>query len=173
MKLLAAVLLVTGSTVFAQGTSATGSGYGRIVFPGGAAPPGRTNTGMGRIVFPGTGAPAVIRPGVSPGPVFPILTGPVVPHQAHSNRSIIPIPVFYGGGYYPYDPPPAETFVRQPPVAAWRSTRCTGCRRTLRRPGSARIRRRCRGRSRPAGTSPFPGRSCRTPAGRPAPPEQP
>lgn len=115
MRLLA-VLLVAGS-VLAQ-SSSTGSGFGRIVFPGGSGPgPGSvSNTGVGRIVFPGTGAPAVVRPGTSPGPVFPILTGPNVPHQIHSNRSVVPIPVFYGGGYYNYDPPPAQPMIV--PVAA-------------------------------------------------------
>lgn len=115
MRLLAAVLLVSGTAVFAQ--DSTNSGFGRIVFPGGTGPgPGApSGNGIGRVIFPGTGAPTVMRPGTSPGPVFPILTGPQVPHQAHSNRSIVPIPIFYGGGYYNYDPLPATTLV---PVVA-------------------------------------------------------
>ena len=116
MRLLAAVLLVSGS-VLAQSPSAN-AGFGRIVFPGGTGPGSVgsvSNTGFGRIVFPGTGAPAMVRPGRSTGPVFPILTGPVLPHQTHGNTAVVPIPVFYGGGYYNYDAPPAEMLV---PVAA-------------------------------------------------------
>jgi len=110
MRLLAAVLLVSGSAILAQ--DSTNSGFGRIVFPGGNGPgPGAApGAGIGRIVVPGTGAPAVIRPGTPSGPVFPV-TGPQVQHQAHGNRSVVPIPVFYGGGYYNYDPVPAETLV--------------------------------------------------------------
>jgi hypothetical protein len=110
MRLLA-VLLVSSAAVFGQ-TRLVNSGFGRTVFPSGVGP-GQSSapTGFGRIVYPGTGAPAVLRPGVSPGPVFPVLTGPVLPHQAHSARSIVPVPVFYGGynGFYDYEPPAAPT----------------------------------------------------------------
>src|SRR6185295_20006729 len=104
MRLLAAVFLVSGSAVLAQ--DSTNAGFGRIVFPGGNGPGPRNpnSVGIGRIATPGTGAPAVIRPGTSPGPVFPVQ----LPHGVHSNRSIVPIPIFYGGGFYNYDPLPAE-----------------------------------------------------------------
>jgi len=111
MRLLAAVLLVSGS-VLAQSPSAN-AGFGRIVFPGGSGPGSAgsvVNSGFGRIVFPGTGPPLVVRPGMSPGPVFPV----VLPHQTHGIATVVPVPVFYGGGYYNYDPPPAEVIV---PVA--------------------------------------------------------
>ena len=115
MRLLSVMLLVMGSAALAQNSS-TNSGFGRIVFPGGTGP-GASNVGTGRIVYPGTGAPAVIRPGRSAGPVFPILTGPVVPHQNHISGMVVPIPVYYGGaGYYNYDPPPAQMVAV--PVAA-------------------------------------------------------
>lgn len=106
-----AIFCLAIGAVFAQSPSAN-SGFGRIVFPGGTGPGtvnSVPNSGFGRVVFPGTGAPAVVRQGVSRGPVFPILTGPVLPHQSHTNQTIVPIPVFYGGGsYYNYDPPPAQ-----------------------------------------------------------------
>lgn len=111
MKQAVVLLLVASSGVHAQSPSAN-AGFGRTVFPGGAGPGtvgAASNTGFGRIVFPGTGAPAVFRSGVFPGPVFPILTGPVIQHPAHARGVIVPIPVYYpGAGYYNFDPPPAQ-----------------------------------------------------------------
>jgi hypothetical protein len=119
MKQTAVLLLAAGFTVLAQSPSAN-AGFGRTVFPGGSGPGSvgaTSNAGFGRIVFPGTGAPAVLRPGVFPGPVFPILTGPVIQHQTHPRGAIVPIPVYYGGaGYYNYEPPPAQMIAL--PVAA-------------------------------------------------------
>jgi len=101
MRLIAVVLLIAGSTAWAQrGGAAVGAG--RIGNTNGVTPP----TGVGgfsRIVVPGAGAPAAVRAGSG---VFG--AAPVVNHGVHSGTLIVPYPVFYGGGYYNYDAPPAQ-----------------------------------------------------------------
>lgn len=119
MKQTAALVLLFHFAASAQSPSAN-AGFGRIVFPGGAGPgsvSGASNAGFGRFVFPGTGAPAVVRRGVFPGPVFPVLTGPVVPPPAHVRGVIVPVPIYYGGaGYSSYEPLPAQ-MLAAPPAA--------------------------------------------------------
>lgn len=93
------------------------TGFGRIMFPGGTS--SQPTATAGRILFPGTGAPAVTRGGGFGAPVF-VGPGraPLVSHQAHAAPVVIPYPVFYAGGYYDYDAPPAAYAqpVAQPPA---------------------------------------------------------
>jgi hypothetical protein len=105
MRLIAVVVLLAGSTAWGQrATSATG--FGRISNPGGAVPT-TGGGGFGRIIYPGTGAPAAI--GSRPGSAgFVAATPPGVSHAVHSGPVIVPYPVFYGGGYYDYEAPPAQ-----------------------------------------------------------------
>jgi hypothetical protein len=111
MRLTLAVLLIAGSAAFGQRASSA-SGFGRIANPGGAVPT-TGGAGFGRIIYPGTGAPAVApsRPG---GAVF-LGAPPQQRHTAHSAPVIVPYPVFYGGGYYDYEPPPADVAAYQQP----------------------------------------------------------
>jgi hypothetical protein len=97
MKLLAVAVLLTG-IVFAQRSG--GAHYGRMVNPGGGA-------GSGRLIYPGTGAPVAARVGALG---LPYVAPPAVFHpQNHIGAVIVPYPVFYGGGYYGYDAPPAPS----------------------------------------------------------------
>jgi hypothetical protein len=103
MRVIAVVLLIAGSSVWAQRPTSP-SGFGRQINPGGLAPT-TGGGGFGRIVYPGTGAPAVSR--VRPGTSALGITPPVN-HGNHSGAVIVPYPVFYGGGFYDYEAPPAE-----------------------------------------------------------------
>jgi hypothetical protein len=105
MRLIAVVLVIAGSPAWAQRATAP-SGFGRIANPGGAVPT-TGGAGFGRIIYPGTGAPAAsrTRPGTA---VFQAVQPPAVNHGAHNAPLIVPYPVFYGGGYYDYDAPPAQ-----------------------------------------------------------------
>ncbi|HLH41690.1 MAG TPA: hypothetical protein VKV74_01795 [Bryobacteraceae bacterium] len=129
MRLLALALILTGSAGIAQSPT----GFGRLINPGGV--PGAPS--FGRLIYPGSGGPpAVLRPGLTPGPgavppgtnfVIGSGVGPGfgpgfgvgigsgfrnfgfggVRHPFHNSTVIVPYPVFYGGGYYGYDAPPA------------------------------------------------------------------
>lgn len=101
MRLIAVVLLIAGSTAWAQRV-----GSGRIGSTNGVTPP----TGVGgfsRIVYPGNGAPAAVR-NQTGSAAFAISPAPAVNHGVHSGSVLVPYPVYYGGGYYPYDAPPAQ-----------------------------------------------------------------
>lgn len=89
--------------------------FGSIMFPGGR-PGGITGGGAqvnpyGSILFPGTGSPAAIPPGTGG---FTI-NYPATPQGRRGARGVsrlpvtrsypIGFPVFYGGGYYPYNQP--------------------------------------------------------------------
>jgi len=80
------------------------TGFGRLSNPAGL--PGTTGgAGFGRLIYPGTGAPAIAR---SPRPGSPQgALPPQVAHGSHGTAVAVPYPVFYGGGYYDYDAPPA------------------------------------------------------------------
>jgi hypothetical protein len=104
MRLIAVVLLMAGSTAWAQRVGSA-TGFGRIANPGGAV----TTTGgagFGRIIYPGTGAPAAVRSQTG-NAVFTAVPPPVN-HGIHATPLLVPYPVFYGGGYYNYDAPPAQ-----------------------------------------------------------------
>jgi hypothetical protein len=64
--------------------------------------------GFGRMIYPGTGAPVVARDPHAPGSPL-IALPPRVAHGSHGFQNSVPYPVFYGGGYYDYDAPPAPT----------------------------------------------------------------
>jgi hypothetical protein len=105
MKFIAVVLLIASSTAWAQ-RAGSATGFGRIANPGGAV--GTTGgAGFGRIIYPGTGAPAAVRSQTGSA-VFTATQPPAVNHGVHSAPGIVPYPVFYGGGYYNYDAPPAQ-----------------------------------------------------------------
>jgi hypothetical protein len=61
------------------------------------------------MIYPGTGAPAVARNPRIPGSPLVALPPPQVAHRFHGIAAAVPYPVFYGGGYYDYDAPPAPT----------------------------------------------------------------
>jgi hypothetical protein len=63
--------------------------------------------GFGRMIYPGTGAPVAVRNPRLPG--SPLVAAPVpqVAHRPHGIAAAVPYPVFYGGGYYDYEAPPA------------------------------------------------------------------
>ncbi len=87
-----------GSSAFAQ----RGASFGSYANPSGIS--GGVSTGgagFGRVLFPGTGAPAAIRPGGRGG----IPVAPFASHPFHNRGAVVPYPVFYSGGYYPYDAP--------------------------------------------------------------------
>jgi hypothetical protein len=99
------LVLATSAIALAQGPGGIGRGIATGPTLGGA--------GFGRILFPGTGAPAAI---VNPGarPIFP--RAPFVGHSNHARGTGASYyPVFYGGGYYPYDAPPAPEASVLPP----------------------------------------------------------
>jgi len=70
--------------------------------------------GYGNVLFPGTGHAPATPPGGINGPNFGRFSGPsgrvfanpfVTNHPQHQRTTIVPYPVFYGGGYgYGYDP---------------------------------------------------------------------
>jgi len=106
MKLIAVVLLIAGSLWAQRATSPTG--FGRLANPGGAVPT-TGGAGFGRLVYPGTGAPAVAGTRARPGSAgISVAPPPAVGHGSHSTPVIVPYPVFYGGGYYDYEAPPAQ-----------------------------------------------------------------
>ena len=81
---------------------------------GGHLPPGRSTggAGFGRTIYPGTGAPAAIR---GPGGRGTLYIPPVASHPSHARTVVVPYPVYYGGGYYPYDAPQALAAQDVPP----------------------------------------------------------
>ena len=93
----AILLLATSALAFSQ----AGAGFGRVT---GGVPGGRNvgGAGFGRTIFPGTGAPAAVR---GPGGRGPLFIAPAPVHPIHARNVIVPFPVYYGGGYYPYDAP--------------------------------------------------------------------
>jgi hypothetical protein len=103
----AILLLATGALAFSQG----GAGFGRI---NSGAPGGRSvgGAGFGRTIFPGTGAPAAVR---GPGGRGPLYIAPPPVHLSHARSVVVPFPVYYGGGYYPYDAPLAPQAGDLPP----------------------------------------------------------
>ena len=104
------MFLATAFLVAGQATSPTG--FGRMIYPGTGGPTARGpitqgvgGAGFGRMIYPGTGAPYVARPGAFTG-IQPALPA----HQNHSRSTIVPFPIFYGGGYYgAFDIPSAGT----------------------------------------------------------------
>jgi hypothetical protein len=105
----AVVSLATPALWAQQNRPASTSGFGRIMFPGGVGPsagartPGTTTLGSGRIIGNvGVGAPAIVR---NPGRNV-VMQPPVIRHGAHNNAIVVPYPVYVGGGYYDYGPPP-------------------------------------------------------------------
>jgi hypothetical protein len=111
MKLLGIVAVLAGSALIAQqlfaqrgGQQVGGAGFGRMINPSGVTP-GPGGAGFGRLIYPGTGGPLVARTS-RPGSGY--VAPPFVSHPAsHGAAVIVPYPVFYGGGYYGYDAPPA------------------------------------------------------------------
>jgi hypothetical protein len=100
---LTAVLVLAAAAAWAQ-RAPSPTGFGRLANPGGVI--GTTGgAGFGRLIYPGTGAPVVGRNPRLPGSPLVALP-PRVPH-AHSFATAVPYPVFYGGSYYDYEPPPA------------------------------------------------------------------
>jgi hypothetical protein len=100
MRLAVILLVVAGSSAFAQRPNPTG--WGSVLYPGTGGPPthGAANGGFGSVLYPGTGGPPGTR---APARSF---VPPRVAHPAHSVHSgtvIVPYPVYYGG-YYGYDP---------------------------------------------------------------------
>src|SRR5436190_14361156 len=105
MKCMTAFLVLAASTAWAQRAYAP-TGFGRLSNPAGVV--GTTGgAGFGRMIYPGTGAPAVARNPRIPGSPLVALAPPQVRHSAHAIPIAVPYPVFYGGGYYDYDAPPA------------------------------------------------------------------
>jgi hypothetical protein len=106
MRSITAILILAASAAWAQ-RAPSPTGFGRLANPGAVV--GTTGgAGFGRLIYPGTGAPAVARNprlGVSSLGASP----PRVPHGSHSAYGAVPYPVFYGGGYYDYEAPPAPT----------------------------------------------------------------
>ncbi|HEY7335692.1 MAG TPA: hypothetical protein VH639_12470 [Bryobacteraceae bacterium] len=101
MRLLAIALIFAGSGAIAQSPT----GFGRLINPSGI-PPSRAGAGFGRLIYPGTGGPPMVRrPGFPPA--LRTFRAPNISHPFHGNTIIVPYPVFYGGGYYGYDAPPA------------------------------------------------------------------
>jgi len=104
MRFFTAVLVLTASTMWAQ-RAPSPSGFGRVGNPAGVI--GTTGgAGFGRIIYPGTGAPAVARNTRLPGSPLVALP-PRVAHGPHALPLAVPFPVFYGGGFYDYEAPPA------------------------------------------------------------------
>ena len=113
MRLIPAVLLLAALTAWAQ-RAPSPTGFGRVSNPG--AINGATGgAGFGRMIYPGTGAPVVSRNRVTGLPAPP----PPVSHRQHGIAVAVPYPVFYGGGYYDYDAPPAPVAPYSP--AAYQS----------------------------------------------------
>jgi hypothetical protein len=102
------VAMVLGSGLIAQragGQQPGGGGFGRMINPGGA-PAAQGNPGFGRLIYPGTGGPVAARAPRVGGPAYAV-PPPVTHPQSHGRAILVPYPVFYGGGYYGYDAPPA------------------------------------------------------------------
>ena len=101
-------LLAAGTVMVAQQPSPTG--FGRAINPSGVTPM-QGGAGFGRMIYPSTGGP----PAVQRAPVRPLTPNasrtlgapPAVAHGNHQSGVIVPYPVYYGGGYYGYDAPPA------------------------------------------------------------------
>jgi len=105
MRFFTAVLLLAASTAWSQ-RAPSPTGFGRNSNPAGVI--GTTGgAGFGRMIYPGTGAPAVARNTRIPGSPLVALPPFHVQHNAHAVPVAVPYPVFYGGGYYDYDAPPA------------------------------------------------------------------
>ncbi|HEY2843037.1 MAG TPA: hypothetical protein VGJ09_05275 [Bryobacteraceae bacterium] len=105
LALVLALLFVVVPTSWGQ-RAADPTGFGRISNPGAVAP-STGGAGFGRLIYPGTGAPVAVRNPRIPG--FPLVAAPVpqVAHRSHANAVAVPFPVFYGGGFYDYEAPPA------------------------------------------------------------------
>jgi hypothetical protein len=106
-----------GSALLAAAQSTSPTGFGRMIYPGTGGPGAKGGTissgvggaGFGRAIYPGTGAPYAVRPGSAPAFVGVPPQGP--PHQQHGRSTIVPFPVFYGGGYYgAFDVPNATPY---------------------------------------------------------------
>jgi hypothetical protein len=105
MRSITAVLILAASATWAQ-RAPSPSGFGRLSNPAGVI--GTTGgAGFGRIIYPGTGAPVVARNPRIPGAPLVARSAPQVRHGAHAIPVAVPYPVFYGGGYYDYEAPPA------------------------------------------------------------------
>jgi hypothetical protein len=100
MRLVVITLLVAGSSAFAQRPNPNPTGWGSVLYPGTGGPPGRgaINGGFGSVLYPGTGGPPVSRSGTR------YFVPPPAAHPVHSGTVIVPYPVYYGPGYYGYDP---------------------------------------------------------------------
>jgi len=105
MRSITAVLILAASATWAQ-RAPSPSGFGRLSNPAGVI--GTTGgAGFGRIIYPGTGAPVVARNPRIPGAPLVARSAPQVRHGAHAIPVAVPYQVFYGGGYYDYEAPPA------------------------------------------------------------------
>lgn len=95
----------TSGSAFGNPAQLGGGGFGRMINPSGA-PLASWGGGFGRLIYPGTGGPLAARPsGRVRGAGY--IAPPSVAHQSHGAAVIVPYPVYYGGGYYGYDAPPA------------------------------------------------------------------
>jgi hypothetical protein len=111
---IVAIAIILASSVCAQRNTVSPSGFGRVMFPGGGptgAYGGATSPNVfGNVLFPGTGAPAAIRP-IPGNPIYGVPTPPIVQHGGHGSSTVVPYPVFVGGGYYNYGPPLAGGYI--------------------------------------------------------------
>ncbi len=109
-------IAILGCSLAALVLGQGGAGFGRMA---GNGNPNFGGAGFGRILFPGTGAPAAVR---TPGARHYIPTPPPAFHpNGHGGGVLIPYPVYYGGGYYPYDAPPAGDASAPPPDGQYAS----------------------------------------------------
>jgi len=94
-----AAIILTGLAAVGQRRGG-GSGIGRVVNPRGM--PAMPST----LVYAGSAGPIVPRTAPLGGPAY--IAPPLVPHPVnHGVAVLVPYPVYYGGGYYGYDAPPA------------------------------------------------------------------
>jgi hypothetical protein len=94
---LTVIIGFVGTVAFAQRPNP--AGWGSVLYPGTGGPGrGAINGGFGSVLYPGTGGPPGSR---APARYF---APPPPVHPVHSGTVIVPYPVYYGGGYYGYDP---------------------------------------------------------------------
>ena len=105
MRLFTAVMVLAASAAWGQ-RAPSPTGFGRVANPGAVV--GTTSgAGFGRMIYPGTGAPVAVRNPRLPGSLLVAAPVPQIAHRPHGIAVAVPYPVFYGGGYYDYEAPPA------------------------------------------------------------------
>jgi hypothetical protein len=121
MRLAMLTLIVAGSSAFAQRPAPNPTGWGSVLYPGTGGPPARgINGGFGSVLYPGTGGP----PGsghvgaLGSRPISRPFVPPPAHDPVHGGTVIVPYPVYYGGGYYGYDPSAGYTQSSAPGYSA-------------------------------------------------------